>query len=358
MGYTSKNPRFETELLTNQGATSISNAPSGTHRLINRNGVIYVQDSSGVETAIGSSGLDAPLDLKNYTLTASVGASALTISLKSKAGTNPSSTDPSVFGFRSTTATNGTYSVVQATAATSVTVSSGSTLGHASGVASYIYVYVINNAGTVELAVSTTNYGDNKIISTTAEGGAGAADSASVIYSTTSRSNVAARLIGRMISTQTTAGTWAAVPSEISLGNNFVFNNKIVAIRLDTDITSTTAGILQVNGLTTGRVYKIHVVGKVLLQNTGVSSVSLAIIHNSVNCGNLFFNVNGNAAIDQGAGITAIITAAASTVTVNATISSATVVSSTTGTRDATYMIVEEINNSDFTSSNTNSGTF
>lgn len=80
-------------------------------------------------------------------------------------------------------------------------------------------VLAINNSGTVELAVVNIAGGNNldetTLISTTAEGGAGAADSNNVIYSTTARSNVAFRVVGAIISTQSTAGTWATAPSTI-----------------------------------------------------------------------------------------------------------------------------------------------
>jgi hypothetical protein len=77
----------------------------------------------------------------------------------------------------------------------------------------------IDNAGTVELAVVNIAGGNNldetTLISTTAEGGAGAADSISTIYSTTARTNVPYRVVGFIQSTQTTAGTWATAPSTI-----------------------------------------------------------------------------------------------------------------------------------------------
>jgi hypothetical protein len=77
----------------------------------------------------------------------------------------------------------------------------------------------LDNAGTVELAVVNISGGtdltETGLISTTAEGGAGAADSASVVYSTTARTNVAYRVVGYVESTQTTAGTWAVTPSTI-----------------------------------------------------------------------------------------------------------------------------------------------
>jgi hypothetical protein len=79
-------------------------------------------------------------------------------------------------------------------------------------------VYAIDNAGTVELAVSNSRIAaEGSLVTTTAEGGAGGADTAHTLYSTNARSNVPARLIGRIKSTQTVAGTWALAPSEISL---------------------------------------------------------------------------------------------------------------------------------------------
>lgn len=156
-------------------------------------------------------------DIVNHSISASVSANALTIALKTFTASDATSTNPINVSFRNATATTGTPSLVPITGALSLIISSGSTLGHASGIAKYIYVYLINNAGTAELAASSTLYDEGTILSTTAEGGAGAADSISVIYSTTARSNVACRLIGRLLSTQTTAGTWAANMTEISL---------------------------------------------------------------------------------------------------------------------------------------------
>jgi len=118
---------------------------------------------------------------------------------------------------RDATLANGAYNIRTATAAASLVISSGSTFGTLDGETHLIYVYLIDNAGTLELSASKALFNVNTTVSTTAEGGAGAADSAIVMYSTTARSNVSARLIGRLVSTQTTAGTWASVPTEIHL---------------------------------------------------------------------------------------------------------------------------------------------
>lgn len=165
----------------------------------------------------GATGLQSsPIDANNYSLTASVAANALTIALKSGAGTDCTGLDYASFGFRSATLTSGIYSIVTVTSALSMTVSSGSTLGALSAKPHYHYIYILNNSGSLELAISSARYDSGTVVSTTAEGGAGAADSATAIYSTTARTNKPIRLIGRILSTQTTAGTWAAAVTEIT----------------------------------------------------------------------------------------------------------------------------------------------
>jgi len=158
-------------------------------------------------------------DIVNVGLSASVGSSALTIAMTQADGSTncASGTGACKLSFRSATATSGLYNQRSVTGALSLVISSGSTLGHTSGNVHRIYVYALDNAGTVELAASTRLYMEKSIVTTTAEGGAGGADSPGLIYSTTARSNVPIRLIGMLTSTQTTAGTWAAAPSEITL---------------------------------------------------------------------------------------------------------------------------------------------
>jgi len=141
-------------------------------------------------------------------ITASVAGNALTVTL-----------NPTTLDFRSSTLSSGAVNTRTVSTAISMTVSSGSTLGTINNIASRIVVLAIDNAGTVELAVVNIAGGnqldETNLISTTAEGGAGAADSANVIYSTTARTNVPYRVVGFIDSTQTTAGTWASAPSTI-----------------------------------------------------------------------------------------------------------------------------------------------
>ena len=143
-----------------------------------------------------------------YSVTASVAASALTVTL-----------NPCALDFRATPLTSGTVNTRTVGSAISVVVSSGSTLGTVSAQQSRIVVLALDNAGTIELAVVNISGGNNldetTLISTTAEGGAGAADSANVVYSTTARTSLPYRVVGYVESTQATAGTWATAPSTI-----------------------------------------------------------------------------------------------------------------------------------------------
>jgi hypothetical protein len=160
----------------------------------------------------------SPSDLVNLGLSASVASNALTIALKQNDGsTDASAGNPVVIPFRSSTATSGAYVRRTVTGALSVTVSSGSTLGHVSAATEYVYVYALDNSGTVELAVSSEAIDPGSVVTTTAEGGAGAADSRTTVYSTTARTSVPVRLLGRVKVSEATAGTWATAPSEVSL---------------------------------------------------------------------------------------------------------------------------------------------
>lgn len=169
------------------------------------------------QDAAAAAATDASNEISNCSLATSVSGNALTVALKDKSGSDPSGSSICKIGFRSATAATGTYSQVSVSSALSVVVSSGSTLGHASGRTSYTYVYALNNAGTVELAVSSRLFRPNDRCTTTAEGGAGAADSGTTMYSTTARTTVGCRLIGMLTDSQTTAGTWASNVTQIDL---------------------------------------------------------------------------------------------------------------------------------------------
>jgi len=193
--------------------------------LSRKKGAIYFDDTTSTYkgddgTSLislgGGSGSNNDIgQIDNLGLDYSVAASALTVALKVLDGTtDPSGGDIVTIAFRSTPDTAGGTVIRTVSSSLSVVVPSGATLGHGSGSDGYIYIYAIDNAGTVELAVSSVPQDESVVQSTTA---ITAASDDSGFYSTAARSNVAIRLIGRVTSNQTTAGTWAALPTSESL---------------------------------------------------------------------------------------------------------------------------------------------
>lgn len=158
--------------------------------------------------------------MHNVSLVATVTSKALTVSLKTNAGAIPSATDTPLLLFRDVDITSGLYVARTVTTATSVVLSDGSTLGFNAAEAGRLYVWAVDNLGVVELALSRVAaiFREDLLVSTTAEGGAGGADLANVMYSTTARTNKACRLIGYIeITTGATAGEWDNAPTMIQL---------------------------------------------------------------------------------------------------------------------------------------------
>ncbi len=117
---------------------------------------------------------------------------------------------------RGTTAATGSYVVASATAATTLVVPSTATLGFANSVATYLWIYAINNSGTLELGViANAPLDEGTRQSSTAI--STAADNVGVLYSTSARTNVGVKLIGRILISEATAGTWATNATEVSV---------------------------------------------------------------------------------------------------------------------------------------------
>jgi hypothetical protein len=201
-----------------------------------RGDVVYRGASNSTRLAVGTTGqvltsngtdptwsaapaADEASVLQNVGFKTSVGSNILTVSLQQADGaTDPTAGSPSKISFRSSTATNGGYDIRTVSSIVSVSASSGSTLGLISGNTEDVYVYAIDNAGTVELALSANRYFDGGALqSPTAEGGAGGADSRSTLYSLTARTNVGVRLIGKIEFSLTTAGTWDEAGDRLSV---------------------------------------------------------------------------------------------------------------------------------------------
>lgn len=164
----------------------------------------------------------------NGKLVASVGSNALTVALKTLAGNDPSADDPVYFVYRDATASNGGFTVLKVTAAASLVISSGSTMGFTSAVAGRLYILGFDDGGTFRLgAINCSTWSatsaaihslrDGGLRSSTAEGGAGGADSAGVVYTGTAVTSKPYRVLSVMTwdSGLATAGTWASGPTVI-----------------------------------------------------------------------------------------------------------------------------------------------
>ncbi|MHB1098088.1 MAG: hypothetical protein ACYCZR_00910 [Burkholderiales bacterium] len=165
-------------------------------------------------------------EVQHYTVVASVESNALNITLTNELNSTPSATNPVKLRVVDTSSgTQGNYLDLSIEAALSLVISNGSTLGTVSGVASRLYIGVAYDAGTARLfaynpttsAGNVVNLSDYDTYSSTAEGGAGTADSAQVLYSGTAFTTKHIRLLGYVESTQATAGTWATNPSKTVL---------------------------------------------------------------------------------------------------------------------------------------------
>jgi hypothetical protein len=156
-------------------------------------------------------------ELYNLGLASSVAASALTLNLTQMDGvTTPATGAGSVeVGYRQVPVTGGGFDVISTTSSLSLTVPSGATLGTASGVNAYLYVYLLNNVGANEIAISGSRKWDEGVLQNTTVLNT-SSDSGDVLYSTTARTGVPVRLIRRLLTNQATAGTWNTNIANIS----------------------------------------------------------------------------------------------------------------------------------------------
>ena len=191
--------------------------------------------SSGVFT-VSFSG-DGPNFTQNIGLRIDVNApvaNQMRINLLRADLSTPTTVNPVRIAFAAATPSSGIYNTRTATTTTTLVVTGGSTLNFLPSELGRIYIGLLDNGGVPELCVwnpkvvvaSSTaarvsqlfRPSETSLQTTTAEGGAGTADSAGVIYSSTARSGVPIRLIGYMdMQTGSTAGNWSNNPNALHL---------------------------------------------------------------------------------------------------------------------------------------------
>lgn len=155
--------------------------------------------------------------VSNGKIVESHAGNAVTFALKTMAGSDPSAADSVVVSFADNTS-------LEITSALSLTITSGSTLGTSNSTPFRVWAVIINDSGIARLGVrqctssaGISGFPGNGILTSTAEGGAGGADSAGVTYTgtaVTAKPYVVAAF-AEYDSGLATAGTWNASPTRI-----------------------------------------------------------------------------------------------------------------------------------------------
>lgn len=204
-------------LAAKQGVILVYDATSSRWRQLGVAGA-----GAGVTSMNGATGaVTTGLGLQNCSLAVSASGGALTISLKDASGSEPSTASPCAINFRSSTGTAGASATLLVTAATSLVISSGSTLGAPSSTGFRIWVVGFNDGGTLRLgAINCSTYSagafnvypldEYTAASSVAEGGVGAADDAGVFYTGVAVTSKAYRILGFIEwgASGLTAGAW------------------------------------------------------------------------------------------------------------------------------------------------------
>lgn len=181
-------------------------------------GIVLVKGTNTqLKTAIRSL-----FNMNRVSIIASVAGNALTVAIKNLAGVDASAADPIWFSFiDSANPASGLLVPAKLTAASSIVISSGSTLGTADATPFTLHLVMFKDGATLRPALTqvggdfiTTAY---PLDSATAEGGAGGADNANTFYSNAAISSKALVYLGTLKweSGLATAGTWNAAPSKV-----------------------------------------------------------------------------------------------------------------------------------------------
>lgn len=150
-------------------------------------------------------------------------ANACRIRIVQRTGATPTAAAPVRVSMRVSTVTAGspaqtTYAVREITGDTQMALSSGSSLNFTDNQIGRFYVWLIDNNGTPEVAISRdARFSEAELYSTTAEGGAGGADADDTMYSTTGRTAVPVCCYAQVDIRCPTAGNWTQNPMTLNI---------------------------------------------------------------------------------------------------------------------------------------------
>ena len=204
-----------------------------------------VSYSSGVFTV--SSTPDGPGGLQNIAFTAvanSPAANQLTFRLTDADLSTPTTSVGPAVTFRNTNIATADYVVITATQNTSLTLSNGSTLGFVGTEIGRIYLWAISTLSTIALGVSRkASFNEGLLVTTTAEGGLGTADSDAIMYSIATHSNAAVRCLGYVdVQSAATAGNWDTAPIRAVLMGPGVLRTGDIVQRISTNTSGVKTG--------------------------------------------------------------------------------------------------------------------
>ena len=150
----------------------------------------------------------------------------LVVSLKTEAGNDPSVNDPILARFQDRS--DGTIDNLSITSPLSTTIQDGSLLGiPATTSTNTIYLYLVNDAGTVSMAYSTHEYSDHSVQEVIGDT-TGTADLSGLLYgdATIASPDPVIIQLGKMVVSRT-AGSWSLPATEIQLmrrGMNSIYH--------------------------------------------------------------------------------------------------------------------------------------
>lgn len=164
-----------------------------------------------------------PYTLNNIRIVNSVSANQLFVSIVTDAGTNASATNPIYIAFNNDVSGDTTTwrsDIATITGALQLGVASGGSFGMTSGKNQYLYLYLLDDAGTVDICASGDSGWSDGILNSVTQVSSGST-SATVLYCQSAHTGgMPTKYIGFVQMTEATAGTYATVPSSMYFGPN------------------------------------------------------------------------------------------------------------------------------------------
>lgn len=206
----------------------------------------YVLTSTGSGNAAAFEALPNPTSIgkiQNLRLNGAASAGALTISVKTNAASDPTSTDKVAIDFSDASSSAGTISQKEITSALSITINASATLGFTTTAANVVFIYGLKNStANVALGVSAMGHLDQQSQSVTLV--SASADSKTTVYSSiSSAASNSLRLLGYITAALNSSKQWQS-PSEVRLDGMVAINNTVNADRVGTSMSSTGANAI------------------------------------------------------------------------------------------------------------------